>query len=396
MNLNDSIANGLPSLGTGKKPRPPAVRPSVGDLVDMLPLSDRIREPLRRALAGEAAAWPQPLTGDEAGALIQHGVAPLVYATAHLPELRDEAIRAAAIEPLRLADLRAVLAALAGRGVTPLLMKGTPLAYALYRAPELRPRGDNDLLVPHSALETVRATLLDLGFEERLTSGDEHGVRQVTFLRADALGAQHVYDVHWKITNSPLFAETLRYDELRARAVAAPHISEHALALSRVDALLHACIHRVAHHHDTDRLIWLCDIELLRARMSPEEHQRFWRLAAERGVVGVCIRAIELTDDWYARPPYHRAEEWLMREEIERDEPSRAFLDRQITRGGIMVANLRALPWPDRLRRLWQLALPPASFMRQSFPERGRLALPWLYVYRAARGVTRLFRRVGA
>ncbi|HEX2123766.1 MAG TPA: hypothetical protein VHL59_19225, partial [Thermoanaerobaculia bacterium] len=84
------------------------------------------------------------------------------------------------------------------------------------------------------------------------------------------------------------------------------------------------------------------------------------------------------------------------REEIERDEPSRVFLDRRITYGGIMVANLRALSWRARLQRLWQLAVPPAAFMQQRFPERGRLALPWLYVYRAGRGITRLFRRVGA
>ncbi len=368
----------------------------MGDLVDMLPLSDRIREPLRRALAGQSAAWPETLTDDEAGALIQHGVAPLVYAATHLPQLRDEAIRAAAIEPLRLADLRAVLGALHARGIMPLLMKGTPLAYELYAAPELRPRCDTDVLIPPSALDAVRETLLAHGYHERLTSGDEHGVRQVTFLRADSLGVLHAYDVHWAITNTPLFAETLRYDELRARAVAAPRIGEHALALSRVDALLHACIHRVAHHHDTDRLIWLCDIELLRARMSREEHGQFWRLAAERGVVGVCIRAIELVDEWYTRAPHDRAEEWLSREEIERDEPSRVFLDRRITYGGIMVANLRALSWRARLQRLWQLAFPPAAFMQQRFPERGRVALPWLYVYRAARGITRLFRRVGA
>jgi hypothetical protein len=32
--------------------------------------------------------------------------------------------------------------------------------------------------------------------------------------------------------------------------------------------------------------------------------------------------------------------------------------------------------------------------MRESFHTRSPLALPWLYAYRAARGVVRLFRRV--
>jgi hypothetical protein len=59
-----------------------------------------------------------------------------------------------------------------------------------------------------------------------------------------------------------------------------------------------------------------------------------------------------------------------------------------------MLANFRALPWRARAQRLWQLAFPPAEFVRQSFGTHHRLLLPWLYVRRGARGVARLFRRV--
>ena len=365
--------------------------------VEILPIPERIREPLRRTLAGERTAWPE-LTDGDVRALGQHGLVPLVYSIAHLPRLRDEAIHAAALETVRLDDLRAVLDALASRGVAALLMKGTPLAYDLYPAPELRPRGDTDLLIEPSALDALREAMTALGFREHLTSGDEHGVLQATFTRADAFGAIHAYDVHWSLTNMPLFAETLRFGELRERARPAPAIGPHALALSHGDALLHACVHRVAHHHDTERLIWLYDIALLRERMPREEHGRFWRLAAERHVVGICMRSVELADDWCGREPRdpdyaERAEEWLSREEIERDEPSRIYLDRDITYGRTMLEDFRALPWRARLRRLRQLALPPPAFMRQSFPSHGRFALPWLYVYRGARGIRRLFRR---
>jgi len=361
----------------------------------MLPISDPIRASLRRTLAGDSARWPE-LADDDVRALIEHGVAPFVYAVAHVPGLRNEAIHAAAVEPIRLDDLRVVLDAFAARGITALLMKGTPLAYELYSAPELRPRGDTDLLIPRDSLEAVRETMQSLGFAERLTSGDEHGVRQVTFVRRDTYGVEHAYDIHWDVTNTPLFAETLRYDELRARAVNVPAIGAHALALSRLDALLLACVHRVAHHHDSERLIWLVDVALLRERMTRAEHERFWRLAAERRVIGVCMRSIELADEWCGRAPHARAEEWLSREEIGRDEPSRVYLDREITYGEVMLADLRALPWRARLRRLWQLAWPSAKFMQQSFPSHSRLALPLLYVYRGARGIRRLFRRAGA
>ncbi|HYR27744.1 MAG TPA: nucleotidyltransferase family protein, partial [Thermoanaerobaculia bacterium] len=228
-----------------------------------------------------------------------------------------------------------------------------------------------------------------LGFLEIPGSGDEHGLRQAVFTRG-----VHMYDVHWAVANTPVFAGALPFDELLARSVALPAISEHARGLSHVDALLLACIHRVAHHHDSERLIWLCDIALLRDRMSEEEHRAFWRLAVERRIVGICVRSVELAGDWMSRPNRYPPEDYLTPVEVARDEPSRTFMNRRITRGRVLAANLRALPWRSRAWRLWQLAFPPRRFMERSFGTRSRLALPWLYVYRGARGLARLFRRV--
>jgi hypothetical protein len=361
-----------------------------------MPIPSRLVEPVRAALCGQAEGWPVRLTEDEVRVLVGHGIAPLLYSGARVPRLRGEAIRAAAIEPLRADDLREVLSALAARGVEALILKGSALAYEIYAAPELRPRSDCDLLVAEPALGAVREAMQRLGFRENMTSGDEHGVRQTTFLRAGALGVEHAYDVHWAVTNTPLFAPVLRDDDLRRRAVAIPRLGPHAKGLERADALLLACIHRVAHHYDSDRLIWLADIALLRDRMSAEEHGRFWRMAAEGRVVAVCSRSIQLADEWMSRPRRDLAEQWLSGDEIERDEPSRAFLDRQITLGGVMAADLRALPWRARLQRLRQLAFPPAAFIRKSFPARSPALLPLLYVYRGVRGILRLFRRAGA
>lgn len=359
----------------------------MADFPDMPPIDERIREPLRRALAGERSEWPS-LTPADVDALVQHGVAPLVYAAAHVPELRDESIRAAAFEALRLDDLRRVLAALAAHDVEALVMKGSALAYSVYAAPELRPRGDTDLLVPRQSVAAMRATMLELGYTEELTSGDEHALRQTTFVRGG-----HAYDVHWDVTNSPVFVDVFRFDELAARAVSLPRISSDARGLSPVDALLVACVHRVAHHHDNERLIWLADISLLRKRMTGDEHRQFWTLAADRRVVGVCMRSIELASEWCGREADDAAWAWLSEEERTREEPSRVFLDRDIRYGRMMLADLRALPWRARLQRMWQLALPPPAFMRRSFGGRSSIALPWLYIYRGARGIARLFRR---
>jgi len=253
------------------------------------------------------------------------------------------------------------------------------------------------------------------GYEERITSGDELAFRQALFARDDAAGIVHRYDVHWAITNTALFADVLRFDELRARSVPLPRIGEHARTISDVDALLYACVHRVAHHHDSDRLIWLADIHLLRERMrggqallpvprsdrqeclsstaGPDDEGAFWHLAAERGVVGVCLRSIERAQEWFGGPP-HRAAEFLDAATLARDEPTRTYLDRR-RRGALFLADLGALPgWRARARRFRQLAFPPPAFMRERFHTHSSLALPWLYAYRAARGVARLFRRV--
>ncbi len=330
--------------------------------------------------------WPDKLTPEEVSALIAHGVAPLVYANARVPQLRGEAMYAAAYEPLRAIDLAEVLAAL---DVEALVLKGTALAYDLYAVPELRPRSDTDLLIARDDLPKVREAMLALGFAETPSSGDEHGLRQAVFTREPGM----VYDVHWSATNVPAFDAVLRYDELRTRSLPLPRLSPHARGLSYVDALLLACIHRVAHHHDSDRLIWLVDIDLLRQKMSRDEHERFWRLAAAGRVVSVCERSITVADAWLSRAPHDLAEEFLSEEERTRQEPSRAFLDRDITHGGVMAASLRALPWHARLTRLWQLAFPPVEFIRQRFDAQNPLTLPWWYAYRAVRGVARLFRR---
>jgi len=360
------------------------------DPFESIPIPAHLRDPLRAALRGERTAWPS-LTDDDVRVLVEHGVAPLVYAAQPLPELRGAAIRAAAMESLRADDLHGVLRELASRGLDVIITKGTALAYDVYVAPELRPRGDTDLLVSREQASATIDGFRDLGYKDQLTSGDEHGVRQVTFSRTSTHGIRHDYDLHWDVANTPLFASALRFEDLQT--IALPRLGRDARGLSHVDALLLACIHRVAHHHDNERLIWLVDIALLRDRMTADDHRRFWRQAADARVVGVCTRSIELAEEWMSRKPHDRAEEYLDADELTREEPSRAFLDRELTYGGVMLANLRALPWRARLQRLWQLAFPPAAFLRQSFDTQNRFMLPWLYVRRGARGVARLFRR---
>lgn len=365
------------------------------DFVESHPIPDRLTGPLRAALRGEADDWPELLSAAEVAALTAHGVAPLLFAATDHASLRDEAIRAAAVESLRADDVRSLIDLLREAGVDALITKGGALAYDIYPAPELRPRGDTDLLVAPDATPQLRDTMAAAGFSESRGSGDDHGMQQALFTRRDRRGFVHVYDVHWGVSNASPFAAVLRFEDAWARSIPLPRLGAHARGLSPEDALLLACIHRVAHHYDSDRLIWLVDIALLRDRMSGEEHRRFWRAAADAKVVGVCSRSIALADHWLSRQPAHGAAETLTPLELEREEPSSAFLARDIRYGEVMLANLRGLPWRARLQRLRQLAFPPAAFMRES-ADGSDAPLAWLWARRGVRGIRRLFVRAAS
>jgi hypothetical protein len=365
----------------------------MADFIHVLEIEASLREPLRALLRGGVAAWPRDYDRDAfAAACEEHGIAPLVYARLALPELREQALRAAVTEPLRLADLQAVLAALDSAGVDALVLKGTALAHDLYASAELRPRADVDLLA--GDFDGAAEVLRGLGFESYANSGDELALRQQSFGRVDAFERMHLYDLHREIANPAVFAGVLPWDELLARSIPLPRIRAGARGLSRIDALLLACVHRVAHHHDSDRLIWLYDIHLLRAALPLDEQRAFWRAAAERRVLAICRRSVALAEEWFGGAGV-RAEEVLTPEELRAQEATARFLDRNQRGGMLLAASFAALPgWRARLRRLRQLAFPPRAYMSERFATRNRAVLPWLYALRGIRGLAHLFRRI--
>jgi hypothetical protein len=333
------------------------------------------------------AGWPEDATPEETHAIDQHGMLPLVYRWSGNRSLRDEALRAAALETLQIETLREVLDALNERGVTPLIAKGTALAYSIYPSPDLRPRTDVDLLIDEPDFGAVRAAFADRGFGETPSSG----IRQHMFYRVDVNRIMQSYDVHLDITNNATTADTLWYDDLRVRAVPAPAISRHALAPSPVDSLLYACIHRVVHHHASDRLIWLYDIHLLREAMTPEQRGEFWMRAAERRVVAISRQSIAQAREWFGGNAEDAAE---FLGTFDENEPSRAFLELHRSGAAVLAGDLAALPsWRARASRLRDLAFPSPEYMLRAFGVRSRLALPFLYAWRGVRGVVRLVRR---
>ena len=110
-----------------------------------------------------------------------------------------------ACEMLRREEIAGSLNALAEVGVRPLVVKGTALAYGVYDTPIARPRLDTDLLIDESHATAVRAVLTNRGYVAPPYCDELFAQFQME--KTDAFGVRHVFDVHWKISTQPVFAD---------------------------------------------------------------------------------------------------------------------------------------------------------------------------------------------
>jgi len=87
----------------------------------------------------------------------------------------------------------------------------------------------------------------------------------------------------------------LSHDEIAERATPLPALGPDARAACGTDALVLACLHRAAHHRDSEELLWLYDIHLIACSLSDAD----WTAAltiVERGSVKAVARV-----DWPLR-----------------------------------------------------------------------------------------------
>jgi hypothetical protein len=366
-----------------------------------------------RVLRGDAGAGTFPFDAERQCAFLQyadrHGLQALLCAqlrssncgSSWPSDLRQaltaEAAAQAAREILQGQETVRVLEALTQRGVKPLLMKGVPLAYTHYRSPHLRPRGDTDVLIRRVDRETAGSVLAGLAYTRRNLTSGELVSYQYTWSRLDRHGTTHVIDLHWRVSNSQMFAKALSYDEVANSSIAIPQLGGRALA--PVHALLLACMHRVVHItapyfvddsvHYGDRLIWLYDIHLLVSRMPPQELMRFARLAAEKKLSTICLDGLRRSQRCFATVLPAEIVEVLSNGSA--PEPSARYLDPGRLRQ--LVTDIRSLSnWPDRLRLAREHLFPPAEYILKKYAVSQRAWLPALYLRRGMQGIWRLIR----
>ena len=214
------------------------------------------------------------------------------------------AARADAVTSMLLeAESRSLLAAMAEIGVDGLLLKGSALAHWAYSLPHLRACGDVDLLLTsRKAAEQLSARMSAAGYERAKTSG-ELVAYELLCTRAVTNDWRVEIDVHWRLTNSPLFADTFTFDELMAESIALPRLAPNARGLGPVHALLHACMHRALNLSIgvDDKLKWLYDMIVLIDVFTPADWQKMERIAIDKKLAGVVLSGLEMAAATFQR-----------------------------------------------------------------------------------------------
>jgi len=319
-------------------------------------------------------------------------LAALLWRTPDLPdETREEASRrlgaAKLVEQLRHTELLRLLRALAPADV--LLLKGAALAHTIYPEPHLRPRLDVDLFVRSEQVGEVHGRLVDCGYTREPAAALADFERSYT--RVADSGFHHCVDLHWGVANLAPFARALPFDSAWQASIPVEALGPTARTLGHADALFLACLHRVAHHHDSLSLLWLWDIHLLAARLTDRDWAALVRNAQDTDLRAVTIRGLELSREKFAtRIP---TDVFDRLEPSGRPEPTARFL-RRLRLAEIAMTELEAMgSWRARLAFLLTNLFPPRAHMQTAYPGCPAFLLPLAYLHRIVRGAPKWLRR---
>ncbi len=281
-------------------------------------------------------------------------------------------------------ELTRVLSLLAHGGVSPVVIKGAHLAHTIYPSPDLRPRGDTDLVIAQNEESTMGALLEAGGYRRldhvrgRLILGQSH------FQRTDDLGVRHALDVHWRIAAPLVFRHVLPAAELRRSRVPLTALGPDAWGPRRAHALIIACVHLVAHHRHSPLLLWLYDIARLARDFDDDEARVFLDTAAAAGVSAVCADALNQARRYFDGPALMSLTVGTETAARVRAEPSAQVLTATRPIDGVWLDFRVSEGWRERTTLLREHLWPDAEYMRARAG--GTRWLPLAYARRAIRG----------
>lgn len=360
------------TLGGGARPYPADRPPEFAELIVRTARMHGVHALLSETLRRSAPhTWPDAVTG-----VLQR-------------QARAQALHELVIE-LELKDL---LSLLARRHIDALLFKGTPIAYSLYAKPHLRLRCDTDLLVPLALRESAHQVLIEAGYQTSpLPPNGELVFNTHGYVKPVRLGVLHRVDLHWRLSNSPLYARTFSFGELMSRAAPVAALGASARMPGPAHALIIACMHRTSHlaesrlveglpYREADRLIWLFDIHLLAGQFAPSDWSEFLEVARAKRLRAVCADGLAASRSHFGTAIPSEILAGL-------DAPGHGELSKSYLSSNLLHrhwAEVRAVPgWVQRVRFVIQRLFPPRASMpgAHGHGSHNRLRLPGMYLRR--------------
>src|SRR5258705_1845931 len=302
-----------------------------------------------------------------------------------LQKVRDQSV----VDAIRNEEAARVIAGLAGvDGARPVLFKGAALAHSHYRESWLGPRLDADVVLSATSVRGAFEVLRFLGYRQAISTSGKLVSYQASFERSDRFGVTHYFDVHWKVANWQVVADVLSHEEIAARAIPLPALGPCARAACASDALVLACLHRAAHHRDSEELLWIYDIHLIACSLS----DRQWTLAlasAERGSVkAICARGLALAINRFSTPvPVEVMRQLARWQHGAVREPSSVYLSKNFRLIDGLLCDLRSLHVRAGVRLLAEHLFPPAEYMKKRYGVRSRRSMLLAYARRMVAGL---------
>lgn len=313
-------------------------------------------------------------------------------ATARL-RARSAAVDASVMRSLRDRELRRILDVLGSAGVSCLIIKGAALAHTLYGQPHTRRRSDADLLVRVDDADRVTALLEAHGYARAAEISGDYATSQMHFDRPDCPDHRYALDIHWRIVNAHAFADAIAFDELEASRLPVPGLGANAWTLCTPHALALACMHCVAHHPNSDDLLWLWDVHLLASAMRDAESAVFVDLASRSAARAVCAYMLTAAHARVRTPAAEPLIASVRPRAGDAVEATARFLGGRLSQADILRSDLASLGWRHGLSLLREHLFPPATYMRSLYDRWPAVLLPAAYLHRIVCGAPKWLRR---